>query len=456
MSAKSPFTTNLYKIATVLASDSVAVFAFAQAKVAVTFFALSAALFFASCGDSASSPFAPESSGESSAIGDCNEWTNDFSVFSPKNKTQYNCKNGKWEISRIEDSIGGIYYSKDLMIIPNDPAPQDSLNYRLSSGGTFMKLVPNVEYTLSFDSLEGESPTLNLYRDYTKDFSVKATDSAGRYYYHFSLSGKNDSSLYFYHITLTDSNEKVFEGPTKNARLTTAMGPFSTHFSVNLIVTGPYTSTTDNLTEQEFIEKLKKRFDQAFDSSGIFIDKLNVFHAKDHPTYGEYFDFRGPYQMPDNYYHVQYQMLKTWPKHENALNIILGYRIEANSAIAFSTKFGGTLNGEANGSPFIVASTAHNSQKIATSIVHEIGHFLGLRHTTSTTRNMETDLDQSNTHDGIEDTPNCGTILEEKSAKNDCDDQSNIMYPYPSATLNQEFSEKQFEIMKKNLSITPH
>src|SRR5690606_3695904 len=47
---------------------------------------------------------------------------------------------------------------------------------------------------------------------------------------------------------------------------------------------------------------------------------------------------------------------------------------------------------------------------VATTAAHELGHFLGLRHTSSTERDLQQDRDQSNTHDGFSSTTQCNVM----------------------------------------------
>ena len=140
-----------------------------------------------------------------------------------------------------------------------------------------------------------------------------------------------------------------------------------------------------------------------------------------------------------------------------------------------------------------------SSKSIVMTAVHETGHFFGLRHTSTTRRDLSQVAmldegesapvgDLSNVEDGLTDTPFCENVLRNGYYKNSvdeelegfpagiyvkesreslaksnpasieaCADLDNIMFPvtvddYENAT----FTEQQMEIIRSSLMIFPH
>ena len=124
-----------------------------------------------------------------------------------------------------------------------------------------------------------------------------------------------------------------------------------------------------------------------------------------------------------------------------------------------------------------------SSYNIIITALHETGHFFGLRHTSTTKRDLgllddvEDDdgviEDLSNVEDGLKDTPFCdvfssprNTLYKSSEGADDyaleldlhsCPDKYNIMFP---VTLDKvgviSFSKQQMEIIRSSLMIFPH
>ena len=196
--------------------------------------------------------------------------------------------------------------------------------------------------------------------------------------------------------------------------------------------------------------------------------------------------------------------LADWPEKElqSSLNIMLVHSIGANDIMGFSHLFAGVLGSGRENSVVIGTHVRKSpseyellsSNSIALTAIHETGHAFGLRHTSTTRRDLNlsnlsgfvpSDIsgDLSNIEDGLTDTPFCEYILNSglyKQAAEDaidsrgasaregvasrvkasiytCPDLDNIMFPvtvdgYENAT----FTAQQMELIRSTLMIIPH
>lgn len=102
-----------------------------------------------------------------------------------------------------------------------------------------------------------------------------------------------------------------------------------------------------------------------------------------------------------------------------------------------------------------------SSEQIINTIVHETGHYFGLRHTTSNPSELKNDIDKSNVEDGLKDTPYCKAIHLYDIGNIDvsmCKDASNILFPYnyTNRIINKAYTAGQIRLFKKNLTLIEH
>ncbi len=122
-------------------------------------------------------------------------------------------------------------------------------------------------------------------------------------------------------------------------------------------------------------------------------------------------------------------------------------------------------------------SIAQRARSMAVTAAHEMGHFLGLRHTTATLMDRGFDDDESNRYDGFPSTPEC-PALEKRSAVDfhtitvkgasdrpyclrvagtaftcQCPDAGNLMYPYKCDVPQNTLEADQQRAMRNNLKV---
>lgn len=391
--------------------------------------------------------------------------------------------------------------SIDFKLYPNDMAKNDSAAAHLARGVMLM-VHPEAAYTLSFD-IDPTQPTpeLQLFRTYevngregyvnfTKVRTLMPTVVGNRYVYSFTCH-ENKMSIW---ATTLGVDGKYYEGKVENVRLN-GVGTNSTHFSINLIVVGAMEKTKDGLSIEEFSSYLLSAFREKY--YGVTIDTLYVRYANTHPTLGYKYPAEIPWVAGESSEDMFVSELAGWPEDNlrNALNIIMVHSISKNEIMGFAHLFSGVL-GSGNESSVVIGEHVRktggglellSAYTIAMTAIHESGHFFGLRHTSTTRRDLshETESglmvlsgDLSNMEDGLTDTPFCIDVFRStlyktagvgdavyrssigclaKSGIETCPDVNNIMFPITvSDTIDVIFTEQQMEIIRSSLMIFPH
>lgn len=389
-------------------------------------------------------------------------------------------------------------------LYPNDMAKNDSAAVNLARG-IMLVVHPKASYTLSFDiDTTQPAPELQLFRTYdngvkghvgySKVRTLSPTVVGNRYVYSFNCE-ENKMSIW---ATSLGVDGKYYEGRVENI-LFTGQGSYSDHFSINLIVVGAVEETADSMGIDTLSRYLLKSFREKY--FGVTVDTLYVRYAHEHPTLGSKYPQNRPWVVGRNSDDDFFSEIASWPEDSlrYALSLILVHSIDDTNVMGYSRLFTGDLS---NGSVVVgmhVRTSAGEIEKqpsknIMSVAIHETGHFFGLRHTSTTRRDLSltADLDDgstikisdgSNMEDGMEDTPSCDYIYRSglykqaedvdmfvsdivykerasyasKSAIFSCPDKDNIMFP---VTLEDEenisFSKQQMELVRASLSLIPH
>ena len=381
-------------------------------------------------------------------------------------------------------------------IFPNDYAKNDSASANLVHG---IKLFvhPKATYQLSFDiDPNFEAPTLQLFRLFeskdkttlqaSKVRTLEPVIENGRYVYSF-LCEENTSATWATSLVL---DEDYYPGRVTNIRFT-GDGAYSDHFSINMILVGNIEQEIEGYTINDLASSLLQEFRKHY--SSVTIDTIYINRAEKHPIWGSKYPSNEPWlagYSSDDYFLSE---LGGWPGLENALDIVFVHYINQEGVLGYSNLFSGNL-GKGVGSTVVLAThvkapygeEAVSLKDIVETTLHETGHFFGLRHTTTTTADLENITfgydfgDYSNIEDGLEDTPHCNkrsltSLL--KVGKTDigvpmqriyvsgnsssfdyssCPDADNYMFPTTVKGKVLKFSDQQLDIIRKNLMIFPH
>ena len=404
--------------------------------------------------------------------------------------------------SESVDADGGSVLSPDSSrpiahkLYPNDIAKNDSAAVNLARGIALV-VHPGASYTLSFDIDSTQpAPELQLFRTYDLAYSKDLVGSSrirtlsptvvgNRYVYSFTCE-ENKMSLW---LTSLGVDGEYYKGKVDNIRFQ-GIGSYSDHFSINLIVVGSMDKTLDGKNVDELASDMLKLFREKY--YGITIDTLYVRYAHNHPTLGPYYPGDQPWVAGISSEDMFVSELAGWPEEglRNALNIVLVHSIKNKDVMGYSRIFSGILGAGKQSSVVIGEYVKRgngyellSSYNIIITALHETGHFFGLRHTSTTKRDLgllddvEDDdgviEDLSNVEDGLKDTPFCdvfssprNTLYKSSEGADDyaleldlhlCPDKYNIMFP---VTLDKvgviSFSKQQMEIIRSSLMIFPH
>ena len=269
------------------------------------------------------------------------------------------------------------------------------------------------------------------------------------------------------------------------------VGDYSDHLSLNLIVAGAFDSTADGKSVDSLARAIGQSIHNYFD---IQVDTVYISYAYEHPSVGYMFTkdsvmYVGSSRIIDS-------LSEPWGESgkDGAFDIVLvDYIDSVRAGYAYRFFYQSSLNLDVSVVAFRGSDgLARGSKTIQNVSVHEIGHVLGLSHTTLTMKELLAWGDYSVYEDGLEDTPYCQKYVDkykdslklkglgkrcfdiedpldwallDSTYKTDslvvlwtgCPDYFNIMYPYEGGEYDYlESSPMQREIFKKNLTLIPH
>ena len=395
-----------------------------------------------------------------------------------------------------------VVYPRDkelYVMFPNDAVHGDSVEAHLSTG-VMMAVHPGGHYTISFqiDSTH-EAPKMQLFRFYkhqdvsgyamSKMETLKPQVSGGRYVFSF-VCEENERTPWG--LTLVEDDD-YYQGKTLDVKFE-GSGLYSDTLSLNLISVG----LIEPIEGIPSMDSLARYMLQAFRKSysTFVIDTIYVNYAEKHPTLGKNYPSDRPWYAGTTSEDKTLSDLGSWPVKgvTEALDIVLVHRIDEVNVLGFSGLFASNLVG-GEGSTVVVGSHTLSSsgerslsaEEIVKVAIHEAGHFFGLRHTTSTTADLEGNYDLSILEDGFEDTPFCPELLKSGLYKkgettgtldyyvpnrlykmmdlmafgaefnpDDCPDAEMFMFPVSSEKSMRKFSKQQLKVLKQNLQLIPH
>lgn len=391
------------------------------------------------------------------------------------------------------DPLSGLPFSA----YPNDAAENDSANAYLATG-LMLTVHPGASYTISFNADSNyDSPKLQLYRlkfptdstyTYRQIRNISAKEVDGKWVYTFDCS---EDDRAYWATTLLGEDGSYYKGKVSGFSFK-GVGAYDSHLSLNLIVVGSYGGTSDSVSLDSLSKMILEGFRSALSGGGIIVDTLYLHHASERTDLATSYPDNKQWQAGKSSDDMFLTELGGWPDSLGekgiyyALDLILVHRIESAGVLGYSILFGGSLGG-GTGSTVVIGTQYYTvsplrkypqkASEIVATTVHESGHFLGLRHTTSTMADMESSGDFSNREDGLDDTPYCSdyipyfssTLVKRSDVRylpmprlvlskslSSCPDASNPMFPSAVDVESTGFSVEQIALAKATLELYKH
>ena len=410
--------------------------------------------------------------------------------------TDIEYRDGNWEFEEWNVSLRGHrdYFESASYAVPEEGAFSfESISdwdvmvnmweKEIPQSGNFTigPVLESQDYLLSFDKPDNQKYLLGyveeffLYDEDSESFDeeyrvvriIEPIEDGNRLYFPLSsvlFEDFMDNSPYYKMFQLYYEDGSPYTGALNNVVVANANGDdYPLEFNVNLVVAGKYEGTSDGLSVEKLADKILKRLNLAMNPGGITVRKVNVLYAKDHPVVGENF--------PDSKEVIitrssgdrlgSLDSLARYPGHEGEINLVLGYYIvdeidESESVGGFSPFWGQIYNGEEDNkihdSDDCIFMATHglkggynfSSDIIASTALHELGHFFGMLHTSDV-----------GGFDDYEDTPECSNYASKK--ENLCKDRHYVMFPlgvydWEYAT----FTPQQMNAARYYLTLIPH
>jgi hypothetical protein len=370
-------------------------------------------------------------------------------------------------------------------LYPNDAAPNDSARNYLKSG-VLLSTQPGGDYVLEVRTQDPDAgtPYLRLYK--TERINFRSFKLAGFEQeiepdlqtdgtYHLNFSPKSNKQM-DYAVILSDGNGNHFSRALSSMHFS-GTGQYGTQFGVNIILAGEHPRFNSEIVLDSLINDIHQVFNRVYAETPIALSQVRILKAHENPYHGgnwpadQVIIYNPEAPAPDE--------LASWgdPQIESFLDIVVVSMIDGEGFLGLSPVYGYNLT-KGIKSTVIVGTHYQNgfttsevsNRELANTITHEMGHFLGLRHTTSTAYDLYLGGDYSNIEDGLSDTdmcldPNYSELLVSSmlalrrmalAKTTHCDDITNLMYSDAIPGVPQfDLSEGQINIVHKNLSLYP-
>jgi hypothetical protein len=325
----------------------------------------------------------------------------------------------------------------------NDVADNDSLPSSILKSGVFFVMQPGKKYVFE---VEGAVPT-----DYLQVLSA----SGGYYNPWKSFQQGPNSTFTLEDSTLTGARFylaylRSAQGSPGTRPAEVRLRPFDTtaladSMSVRLVMMRTLTGLDSDEDKRVFAREFMKNLHAVYNSLNIVLDTSTEIYEPAQPPF--IVDFERPTSFPGtrrpNTVYM-YLIDSIYYRDANPGERILGF------APREAFELGGD---EVVLSAKVSGSIAARAASVATTAAHELGHFLGLRHTTTTDLDRSGDKDQSNIEDGFGQTDRCSGLTKSSArlpirsvrmpegkhyclrvaaaeCRTDCADHTNLMYPY--------------------------
>ncbi len=359
----------------------------------------------------------------------------------------------------------------------NDPAANDSLPGTLTTQGLLLVMQPGSKQYRLVAAGGNVLDQLDLY----------VRNSGGGFSFQQSVSGTNvgDSVSYaltatntkttadYYLVFLRGETGAVQATPPRSVRLFPVDTALATSLKVRLHLVRQLRGLSSDADRAAYASAFHGELKAILQSHGVTLDTSTTNVEADQPPLT--IVYNGNVSLPEA------------PRLADGVNMYMVDSIsggeEGSVVVGFAPREAFDLG--ANPESRIVlnvmgsnGSVEQRARAMAVTAAHELGHFLGLRHTSATAMDRDYDNDDSNRDDGFASTPFCAS-LEKRSIVDarritarradgqayclrvtgtaftcSCPDAGNLMYPYKCPEVTQTtLGADQQRVMRNNLKV---
>lgn len=389
-------------------------------------------------------------------------------------------------------------------VYPNDAIHGDSALVQFRRG-VFLEVRPSGSYSLTIEYSGSDVPELNLFDIEADNYNptiIQGTASGSSIIYEWEEASSSSISPQYYIASLTSGNSLLKSNISSLEY--SAVGQTARPLGINVHFIGVDERYETPEAKSTLAEAIFNTMSTIY--GDVPMGDFTVISGVDHPKYGSQitgsdnvsFDLDWNVNLGNRGSINLDSLSGGLPSSQiGNLDVVIVPFIEGDGFVGLAPFFGRSLNSGLASVAVVGASTqifgfsgselVENSDSlIANTMAHEIGHFLGLRHTTATANDILSGDDRSIQDDGLASTPfneacfstfnrlkgdshpGCQTIWMRhghhniqyritkltQAALSDCPDAGNLMFPTVVPGVEQvEFESEQGDIIDKTLSL---
>lgn len=408
--------------------------------------------------------------------------------------------NQRWAL--IEDSVRKWTTSGyPISLYPNDANHGDSVLVQFERG-IFIETRPGVNFSLVIDYTGDDMPELNLFNT-EKDLDltiIQGKSIANGVQFEWEQPAGEVVS----YVASLSSGDEALKGQVTSVEYT-GVGGEAKPLGINVHFIGLDSRYPTVESRESIAQYIVSEMAEIYGAGGVTMGQVEILTGAEHPLYGSILkDASNLSFNPDPIlWEIEFNGSQSLSidslsggldaSMRSNLDIVIVPYIQGIGYVGIAPFFGRTLGSGYSSAAVVGASTQLSSIRyeensdslMANTLAHEIGHFLGLRHTTSTATDMQVNGDRSILEDGLVSTPfdeGCQTGLSKRiasgaggcqtlwirnphhqtqyrvsklvSSNQNCSDSDNLMFPVVVSGVEQrEFTAEQGHLVQQTLSV---